>query len=97
VVAAIMAMVATASIAMLSGHVTMPPSVSGVTIAPRRMPISTKQTRASGVGTCIWRPASAAIATASTEPGHQAGRNPEFCEGDTAGRGDQQGFDGRAE
>ena len=63
-----MQMVATASTAMLSGQVAMPWSVSGVTIAPSRMPTSTKQTRWNDLGTRIGRPASAAIDTTSTEP-----------------------------
>jgi hypothetical protein len=53
---------------MLSGHVAMPRSVSGVTTAPSRIPISTKHTRASGIGIFIGRPASAATAVASMEP-----------------------------
>ena len=53
---------------MLSGQVAMPWSVSGVTMAPSRMPISTRHTRVTGAGTCIGRPASAAMETASTEP-----------------------------
>ena len=46
----------------------MPCSMAGVTTAPSEMPITTKIARASDAGTSIGRPASAAIATASTEP-----------------------------
>ena len=63
-----MQIVAKASSAMLSGQVATPRNVSGVTIAPSRMPIIRKQRRATGSGTFIGRPIRAAIATASTEP-----------------------------
>ena len=53
---------------MLSGQAAMPRSVAGVTTAPSRMPISTKHTRASGSGTCVGRPSSAATAVTSIEP-----------------------------
>ena len=63
-----MANVATITIAMLTGQVATPLIVCGVTTAPSRMPITTKQTRASGAGTLTGRRSNAAAATASTDP-----------------------------
>src|SRR4051812_32972415 len=63
-----MLIVATTSTATLSGQVATPRIVSGVTIAPNRVPIMTKATRVTGAGTRVGRPASDAIATASTDP-----------------------------
>jgi len=54
--------------ATLSGQVVIPVSVSGVTTAPSSMPISMKHRRASHSGILVGRPASAAHATASTDP-----------------------------
>ena len=71
----------------------MPCSVSGVTIAPSRMPISTKQTRAIGFGTGIWRPSERGDRHRQHRSGDEAGRNPELRQGDAARRGDQQGLD----
>ena len=62
--------------ATLSGQDAIPCSVSGVTTAPKSIPISTKQTRASGNGTRTGRPASAATATASMDPDTNPPGNP---------------------
>ena len=58
----------TASTATLSGNVASPFSVSGDTTAPSEMPTRTEITRDNGTGTVTGRPASAAIATPSSEP-----------------------------
>src|SRR5271165_6962234 len=63
-----MANVATITIAMLTGQVAKLLIVSGVITAPSCMPITTKQTRASGAGTLTGRRSNAAAATASTDP-----------------------------
>ena len=86
--------VATASIATLSGHVAMLRNVSGVTIAPSSMPISTKHMRATVDGTRIGRPASAAMATASTEPETSPAGMCEKRERDAAGSRGQQRLGG---
>src|SRR3954468_21973934 len=67
-VAMIMHTVDTASTATLSGNAASPFSVSGLTTAPSEMPTSTEITRASGAGTVTGCPASAALATPSSEP-----------------------------
>jgi len=54
--------------AMLAGQVATPRNVSGVTTAPSRMPMITAQNLASASGSLTGRPASAAPATATTEP-----------------------------
>ena len=59
---------ATTSSATLSGQVTIPLSVSGVTTAPSRIPTSTKHKRATDSGIFTAQPASAATATVSIEP-----------------------------
>src|SRR5215471_917720 len=59
---------------MLIGHVIIPCKVSGVTTPPIVIPSTTEQTRASGVGTWILRPASAAAAANTMDPAsHPAG------------------------
>jgi len=63
-----MQVIATMSTTMLAGYFAMPSSMSGVITEPSQMPSSTKTTRASGTGTSIGRPASAAAATTRIEP-----------------------------
>src|SRR6266849_3874041 len=61
--------------AMLSGQVAMPRKVSGVTTPPIAIPSTTEQTRASGLGTRIGRPASAATAANTIDPASQPAGN----------------------
>ena len=59
------------------------------------MPISTKQTRAIGDGTRIGRPASAAIATASTEPETRPAGIPSLAKAMPPAAAISKRFDGR--
>src|SRR6185436_4891823 len=60
--------VETTSTARLSGNAASPLMVAGVTTAPSEMPTSTEIVRDNATGTVTGRPASAATATASSEP-----------------------------
>jgi hypothetical protein len=63
-----------ATATMLAGQVIIPCKVSGVTTPPIAIPSTIEQTRASGLGTSIGRPASAAIAANTIDPAsHPAG------------------------
>ena len=75
---------------MLSGQVATPRSVSGVTTAPSRMPISTKQTRASHSGTFIGRPQQRRDGDRQHRARHQPRRKADHREGDAAGERDHQ-------
>src|SRR5262245_12977708 len=58
----------TTSTARLNGNAASPLIVAGVTTAPSEMPTSTEIARDNATGTVTGRPASAATATASSEP-----------------------------
>ena len=76
----------------LSGQVATPFSVSGVTAPPSEMPISTKTTRASGVGIVIGRPGQRGDGDGDHRSGQKSGRNAGKGQRAAADGSDQQRF-----